>query len=160
PRTFFCALAGVFVVVKHRTNIRRLLHGQENKIGWGAPIRKLLHVLALGLWFGSAVFFTFVVAPSLFATFAELGSKEERPTWFPLPRDYVGSGGDVEGPREQGGRVFGYAVGPLFHWYFLFSGLCGFIAAWTARTWSRENPGIRAHWWRATLLLVALISVL
>jgi glycerol-3-phosphate acyltransferase PlsY len=33
PYVIFCALAGVYVIVRHRTNIQRLLAGNEPKIG-------------------------------------------------------------------------------------------------------------------------------
>jgi hypothetical protein len=101
-----------------------------------------------------------VVAPSLFGTFTELVRRDERPAWFPLPEAFARSDADIEGPMEQAGRAFGYAVGPLFHWYFLLAGVCGFISAWTALAWSRENPDVRAHQWRSRLLLLALVSVL
>ena len=160
PRTLFCILAGTLVFVKHRTNIVRLYQGTENKIRWGEPMRKVLHILALGLWFGSAVFFNFVVTPSLFSGFEELGKKEDRPAGFPLPQEFARSNDHIQGPKEQGSRAFGYAVGPIFPWFFLLQGLCSFIAAWTALAWSRENPGVKTHQWRARLLFVALLTVL
>jgi hypothetical protein len=160
PRTLFCVLAVALVFVKHRANIGRLLRGTESKIRWGEPVRKSLHVLALGLWFGSAVFFTFVATPSLFVTLTELGKQKDRPDWFPLPQSYARTDDAIQGPMEQGGRAFGYAVGPLFHSYFLLQGLCGVITAWTALAWCRENPGVKIHKWRAAFLLLALVTVL
>jgi glycerol-3-phosphate acyltransferase PlsY len=160
PRTFFCFLAGTLVFVKHRANVIRLFHGTENKIRWGNAMRNVLHVLALGLWFGSAVFFTFVATPSLFQTFERLGKAEERPAWFSRPSIYSRADGAIDGPKEQGTRAAGYAVGPLFPVYFLLQGVCGFIAAWTALAWSRERPGVKIHKWRTTLLLLGLVTVL
>lgn len=159
PRTLFCVVAAGLVFVKHRANISRLIQGTESKIRWGAPMRRVLHVLALGLWFGSAIFFTFVVTLSLFNTFEDLGKKEDRPAWFPLPASFARADAALQGPKEQGSRVAGYAVGPLFHWYFLLQGLCGFIATWTALAWSREHPGQRIHAWRTVLLVLALLTV-
>jgi hypothetical protein len=159
PRTLFCVLAAALVFVKHRANIGRLLRGTEPKIGRGNSMRKVLHVLALGLSFGTAVFFTLVVAPTLIGRFEDLGEKE-RPAWFPLPQNYAHNSPALNGPKEQGVRVFGYAVERLFLWYFLIEGVGAFIAAWTAVAWSRENHGVRIHWWRATLLLAALATVL
>jgi acyl-phosphate glycerol 3-phosphate acyltransferase len=158
-RLLFCVLAGALVFVKHHANIVRLLDGTENKAGWGTFVRKPLHVLALGLWFGSAVFFSLVVAPTLFETFEGLGKSADRPAWFPLPASFAQAVGDIDGPREQGSRAFGYVVGPLFQWYFLVSGVCGFVAAWTALAWSRENPGKKVHRWRTMLLLLAFATV-
>ncbi len=76
PRTLFCMLAVALVFVKHRANIARLVHGTETPIRWSEPMRKVLHVLSLGLWFGSVIFFTFVVTLSLFATMERLGNLE------------------------------------------------------------------------------------
>jgi glycerol-3-phosphate acyltransferase PlsY len=160
PRTLFCLLAGTIVFVKHRANIARLLHGTESRIRWGEPMRKTLHVLSLGLWFGSVIFFTFVVTLSLFATMEELGARNDRPAWFPVPTQFELKDNRMDGPKEQGSRVAGYAVGPLFHWYFLLQGICGVIAAWTALAWAKENPGARLHQWRARLLILALVTVL
>jgi glycerol-3-phosphate acyltransferase PlsY len=162
PRTLFCVLAGALVFVKHRANIARLLQGTENKIQGGNAMRKVLHVLALGLWFGSAAFFTFVVALSLFGTFEELGKtkQEDRPAWFPLPETYAKIDAEINGPKEQGTRAAGYAVGPLFNWYFLLQGLCAFIAAWTSLAWTRENPRVKIHKRRTTILVLAMVTVL
>jgi acyl phosphate:glycerol-3-phosphate acyltransferase len=160
PRTLFCMLGGTLVFVKHQSNIVRLLQGTEPKIGWGEPMRKVLHVLALGLWFGSAIFFNFVVTPSLFTGFEDLGGKQERPGWFPLAPSFEHSDAHIQGPKEQGSRAFGYAVGPLFPWFFLLQGVCGFIAVWTALVWARESPGLKTQRWRARLLIAALLTVL
>jgi acyl-phosphate glycerol 3-phosphate acyltransferase len=160
PRTLFCLLAGGLVLVKHRANIGRLMKGTENKISWGHPLRKVVHLLALGLWFGGGVFFTFVVTPTLFSEFEALGTKEERPAWFPLAPSYARTEAEIHGPKEQGARAAGYAVGGLFHPYFVLQALCGFIATWTALAWSRENRGVNVHRWRAALLLLALITAL
>ena len=160
PRTLFCVCAAALIFIKHRGNIVRLMQGTESRIGTAGALRRVVHVLALGLWFGSAVFFTFVVTLSLFHTFEELGKKEERPAWFPLPGPFALTSAEVQGPKEQGSRAAGYAVGPLFHWYFLVSGVCAFIATWTSLAWSRAQAGAKAHQWRSRLLLAALVTVL
>src|SRR5207248_9683798 len=148
------------VFVKHRANIRRLFAGTENRISWGAPTRKMVHVLALGLWFGSAVFFTFIVAPSLFGTFEALGESEKRPAWFPQAEHFAKQDANINGPKEQGTRLAGDAVGPIFPIYFGLQLLCGLVSAWTALAWARENPGVRMHKWRTIVLIVAFLSVL
>ncbi len=165
PRTLFCLLAVVLVFVRHRGNIARLLAGKENQIRGDGSMRqigKVLHVLALGLWFGSAIFFTFVAAPSLFGTFQELGRKkaENRPDWFLMTTTYDKADAEIDGRKEQGSRAAGYAVGPLFHWYFLLQGACGFIAIGTALGWTRTQPGGKLHKLRVTVLLLALVLVL
>lgn len=161
PKTLFCVLAAALVVVRHRGNIARLWHGTETRIPENQPMNQFgrtLHVLALGLWFGTAVFFSLVVALSLFSTFESLGQKPagEREPWFPLARDFEKKTELVDGPREQGSRAAGYAVGPLFSWYFLLQGVCGFIALATSWPWQKLA---KLHRWRVNLLLVALITV-
>src|SRR5205085_2288067 len=114
-------------------------------------LSKSLHVLTLGLWFGASVFFTFVVAFSIFGAFETQGKQEQRETWFPRPPMYNDVSDEVNGPKEQGTRAAGYAVGPIFLWYFALQGVCGFIALATALPWLK-HPG-RVHRWRVNLLL-------
>src|SRR5439155_717986 len=57
----FGLAAAALVVVRHAGNLRRLLAGTENRLQESPAMMlfsKTLHVLALGLWFGSAAFFT------------------------------------------------------------------------------------------------------
>jgi|ERR1019366_4625920 acyl-phosphate glycerol 3-phosphate acyltransferase len=171
PRTWFCLIAGGLVIVRHAGNIVRLLKGTENQLKENIVTRQLsksLHVLALGMWFGMSVFFTFVVALSLFNTFETLAQQDPRETWFPQPTMYK------EDAKEQGTRAAGYAVGPMFLWYFALQGVCGFIALATALSFLRPSPsaergasqpslGARApkiHRWRVNLLIAALALVL
>jgi acyl phosphate:glycerol-3-phosphate acyltransferase len=160
PRTAFCLLAVVLVVIKHRANVNRLWQGTENRIKEStamAQLQRSLHVLALGLWFGMAITFSFVVALNLFNTFESLGQQPERPAWFPLPAEFAKSDEVINGPKEQGARVGGAAVGPIFPWYFAIQGICGLIALATALAWSRLG---RVHRVRNWLLFVALAGVL
>src|SRR5436190_23752599 len=79
----FCLLAVSLVFVKHRSNIFRLLHGTENSLPDRPAMRhlsKTFHVLAVGLWFGMAVFFSFPVALTLFSTFEKEAQSDTRPT--------------------------------------------------------------------------------
>jgi hypothetical protein len=121
---------------------------------------KTLHVLALGLWFGSVAFFVLVVATSLFSTFDAVGNSTARPEWLPLTKHFVGDDIHINGPAEQGSRLFGAAVGPLFVWFFFVQGMCGFLATTTALGWSRSHPEKKVHRVRMALLLAALITVL
>jgi acyl-phosphate glycerol 3-phosphate acyltransferase len=159
PRTLFCLLAGALVIVKHRSNLARLAKGSENQLRESPAmthLSKSLHVLAVGLWFGATVFFSFVVGLSLFGSFEQLGTEQPRPSWFPLPAEY--SRNDrVNGPKEQGTRAAGFAVSPMFRWYFLLQGVCGFIALATALPWSRLGG---VHRWRQSLQLTATVLVL
>ena len=160
PRTWFCLVAGGLVLVRHRANIVRLSLGTESQLRETIVMRQLsksLHVLALGLWFGSAIFFTFVVALSLFGAFETLGQKKERETWFPQPAMYAEVDDEVNGPKEQGTRAAGYAVGPIFLWYFALQGVCGFIALATALPLLKQASSV--HRWRLNLLLAAVLFV-
>src|SRR5262249_14446548 len=150
--TTFSLLAAALVVVRHRSNLTRLVRGQENRVADSPRLRMLarvLHVLALGLWFGSGVFFTFLAAPSLFQTFE--GLAQNRLDWLPLPTDLT---------KEQGTRLAGAAVGPIFPLYFALQGVCGLVALVTAWGWTRAAPAERVHRVRFTLLVVALALVL
>ena len=163
PRTWFCLLAGGLVVIRHHANIVRLCQGTENQLKDTIVMRQLsksLHVLALGLWFGMSVFFTFVVAFSLFGAFETLGRQKERETWFPLPYLYRDGAEEVNAPKEQGTRAAGFAVGPMFPWYFFLQGVCGFIALATALPWLKYSHESRVHRWRVNLLIAAIALVL
>jgi glycerol-3-phosphate acyltransferase PlsY len=163
PRTWFCLVAGGLVVARHHANIVRLYQGTENQLRDTIIMRQLsksLHVLALGLWFGMSVFFTFVVAFSLFGAFETLGQQYERETWFPQPAMYKEANDEVNGPREQGTRAAGFAVGPMFPWYFFLQGVCGFIALATALPWLKYSHESRVHRWRVNLLIAAIALVL
>ncbi|HEY8503579.1 MAG TPA: glycerol-3-phosphate 1-O-acyltransferase PlsY, partial [Gemmataceae bacterium] len=73
--TVFTLAGTALVYFKHRSNILRLISGTENRVRdtdmW-RTLSKALHVLALGTWLGSAVFFNFLAAPTIFATFREV----------------------------------------------------------------------------------------
>jgi acyl-phosphate glycerol 3-phosphate acyltransferase len=150
--TLFCFLAMCLVVLRHRANIARLLHGSENRIEESSAVQvlcKTVHVLALGLWFGTVIFFL-IATLTIFHTFEALGSRTaERASWMPLPAVF---------DKEKGTQLAGIAVAPLFDWYFPLQGMCGFLAVATALPWSRRGP--RIHRFRSGVLLLAWISVL
>jgi glycerol-3-phosphate acyltransferase PlsY len=159
--TVFCLLAAALVVARHRGNLVRLARGTENRLKDTPTMRsfaKTIHVLALGLWFGSAVFFSFVVAPALFGALDSVAAlpRAERPLWFPLPAEFDA---DTQTRKEQGTRAAGTALSPMFDWYFLIQGVCGLLAAGTALGWPRIEPQARVHRVRVMLLLVALALV-
>src|SRR5262249_49193429 len=114
--------------------------------------------LAVGLWFGTAVFFSFVVALSLFRTFEAETQKliTERPRWLAVPAEFDRTPATQ---KEMGSRLAGVAVSPLFTWYFLIQGACGFLATLTALGWPRLEPGVRVHKVRALVLILALATV-
>jgi hypothetical protein len=166
--TSFCLLAVALVFVRHHANIRRLLRGNENRIKDSAAMLlfgKTVHVLALGLWFGTALFFTFVVGPVLVHTFEAEASKPgpDRPLWFPewqVRQERIpGSGLPDPLRKEQGTQAFGAAVGPLFPWYFGIQAVCGLVAVAAALGWSSARRGERVHRVRSVVLALALLTV-
>ena len=162
PRSTFCIVAAGLVIARHRANLVRLVQGNENRLQESAAMSQLpktLHVLAVGLWFGMSVFFTFAVTLSLFDSFEKLGQRpaDQRARWFPQPAEFAKVDKELDGPKEQGTRAAGYAVGPMFTWYFLLQGVCGLAALGTSLAWMKQG---RAHRWRTGLLIVGLITVL
>lgn len=163
PRTLFCLAAAVLVFLRHASNIGRLLRGTENPLanrGRLLRLGKVLHVLALGLWLGSNVFFSLIVAPSLFARFgAAAGAEgEARPVWFPQAGEFSRKTAELDGPLEQGSRAAGYAISPLFDAFFPFQAVCALVALGTALGWSA--PGVDPlRRWRLRLLGAALATV-
>jgi acyl-phosphate glycerol 3-phosphate acyltransferase len=162
--TVFCILAAILVILRHRANVVRLLHGTENRIKDGPAMfvfTKTLHVLALGLWFGTVVFFTFVIGLTIFNTVESIAADvEHRPNWFPATPDFLKSEGKLEGPKEQGTRAAGAVITPLFGWYFLIQGICGLLAVATALAWTRLHLPGKIHKVRIAVLLAALVTVL
>src|SRR5271166_1075927 len=160
--TGFCLAAAGMVVVRHHANIGRLLRGRENRFKDTPAMHlfnKTLHVLAVGLWFGTLVFFS-VVGALLFPTFTKLAAEpeEKRPVWLPLPKAYQGTQFPEPLRKEQGLRVAGYAVGPLFPVYFGIQAGSGMVALLTALAWvGRRGPSV--HRLRAAVLAAALACV-
>jgi len=151
--TSFCLLAAALVILRHRGNLSRLLHGTENRLKDTSTMHllsKTLHVLALGLWFGSVVFFSLIAALVIFHTFESLSAQSapERPAWLPDSFD-----------KAKGTQLAGIAVGPIFPWYFLLQGVCALLATGTALAWSWSRPAERLHKVRSLILLLALASV-
>ena len=146
--TGFALLAAVLVIVRHRSNLARLRRGQESRITDSPKLTmlsRMLHLLALGLWFGAGVLFTFVVALTLFHTFEDLARRP--PDWLPLTH------------VEQGTRLAGIAVGPIFPLYFAVQGACGLVALITAWGWTRTHPG-RVHGVRFAIIGLGLLFIL
>jgi acyl phosphate:glycerol-3-phosphate acyltransferase len=162
--TLFCLWATALVFVRHGTNVRRLLAGTENRLKDSPAMNSLtrtLHVLAVGLWFGTAVFFTFVVGLSPFGHFEDLATSNERPLWFPRPKEYAGDPPSKKFPdpirKEQGTRAAGFAISPMFVWYFAIQTVCAVVALTTALQWSRLPQ--KVHRVRSAVLALALVSV-
>ena len=169
--TAFCLFGTVLVFLRHVGNIGRLLHGSENRLQDSPTMllfSKTVHVLALGLWFGTVVFFA-VVGLLLFQTFDEIGrqDKDHRPAWFPLAPEYDQKLPSDKFPdpfpdplgKEQGARAAGAAVGPIFPWYYGIQIGCGILAVITALGWWFTRRSSRVHTIRAVLLMLALAGV-
>lgn len=161
--TLFCLVAVTFVFVRHAANMGRLLRGEENRLKDTVAmftLAKTLHVLAVGLWFGSVAFFTFVVALSLFDTFDKVSREEPRPIWFPLAPEFAGKPPSPRFPdplrKEQGSRAAGAAVGPIFPVYFALQAACAAVAAVTSLSWRSFG---RVHRVRAAIFVAALVTV-
>lgn len=124
-------------------------------------LARILHVFAVGLWFGMGVFFSFVVGPSLFGSFEEISAKDEdaRPYWFPTTDEFEQhiEGAKLPEPlrKEQGSRAAGFAIGPLFDWYFAIQLGCAAVALLCAVAWLQ--PGARLARVRVVILVLALI---
>ncbi len=165
--TLFCLGAAGLIFLRHRANLGRLLRGNENRLK-ETPVMlhvtKILHVLALGLWFGTAVFFSFVVGLNLFGTFERIAAEApaERAVWFPMWKAYDGPSPDPVFPeplrKEQGARAAGVALAPLFHWYFGIQAVGAVLALATALAWRQINAGY-VYRVRVGVLLAALMTV-
>jgi hypothetical protein len=150
--TLFCFAAAALVFVRHRGNINRLLHGTENRLEDRATmlLSKTFHVLALGLWFGSSVFFSLVATPVIFHTFAALAEQPDaRPSWLPSTLT-----------KDNATQLAGLAVGPIFPWYFLLEGVCGVLAVVTTLVFLRAEPRAAIHKIRFGLVAASLATVL
>jgi hypothetical protein len=152
--TLFCFVAATLVFVRHRANAKRLIGGNENRIeeGWGMHLlTKTIHVLALGLWFGSNFFFSLVAAPTIFASYGALTESATRGRPAFLPSSLT---------KENANQLAGLAVGPLFPWYFLLQGACALLALATAWAWI-SGPGRQGvHTVRFYVLALALATII
>ncbi len=153
PVTLFVVAGSLFVVFKHRANIRRLATGTESRTGDG-PMRqtvlKVAHVLAVGLWAGGVGFFSFLAAPAMNAEFATVTTT--MPNSRTANRDLL-PGSTAADQKELGSALFGTAVGPVFPRLFAVQVGCGVLALTTAVVWW---PLGRVHRWRVGLLAVAV----
>jgi Domain of unknown function (DUF4149) len=123
---------------------------------------KTLHVLSVGLWFGTVAFFT-VAALLIFQAFEDLSDKPEsdRP-WFPVPAMFQHDPSPEGFPRplrrEQGSRAAGVAVTRIFPAYYGLQLGSGVIALLSALYLAQKGEG-RGHRWRVALCVLALATV-
>jgi glycerol-3-phosphate acyltransferase PlsY len=165
----FCLLAAFLVAARHAGNLRRLLDGTEHRLKESHTMMlfsKTLHVLALGLWFGSAAFFTlagYLIFEEFKKDVAAAEQKGQWPEWFVLPdgtKDTANTDLADLLKRERASRPFGVAVRPLFPWYYGIQLVCGFLAYGTALAWQRGRERDKVQGWRSWLLMVAVIVTL
>jgi hypothetical protein len=144
--SIFCLVAAILVIAKHKANIARLRAGSESRIEQSprfVALAKAVHVMALGVWFGSNVFFL-IAAPGVFGAFQDLGS------WLPLPAGLP--------PDQAARRLAGIAIEPLFAVYFPLQAICAALALGTALGW--HNLEVRpSHRRRLTFIAVAVLSL-
>lgn len=117
-------------------------------------LSRMLHLLALGLWMGSSLFFSFVAAPKIFTSFKELvqTAPSDRTAFVPIT-----SGLDDARKDQLGNALAGAAVGPIFPLLFGLHALCGVVAMITALRWW-SSPGRVSHW-RVYVIGLALALV-
>jgi acyl-phosphate glycerol 3-phosphate acyltransferase len=151
--TLFCFAAATLVWIRHKDNLRRLIHGNENRLRDSSSffmLGKCIHIFALSLWFGSSVFFSFVAAPVIFKSYRNLAEQPTaRPDWFPHKFD-----------KEEASRLAGIALDPVFPRYFILQGACAVLALSAAIPWKRAKPGARLHRWRCYFLIAALLGII
>ena len=155
--TLFCAIGAIVVIAKHRTNLCRLFAGNENQLEARSMfdfLQRALHLLALSLWLGSAVFFSFLAAPTIFASFREVA---RNPPGDRTAYVNINEGLDDTRKDQLGSALAGTAVGPIFPLFFGLHAICGIIALITAAGWWRQ-PG-RVHRIRVIVIGIALVTV-
>ena len=164
--TLFCVLAGVLVLLRHRANLQRLWQCNENQLKenpFMCNLSRCLHVLALGTCFGAQVLFT-IVGLLLFQTLDQISREpaKERagaPLWLPVPPQLEKEPPSEKFPnplrREQGSRIAGAVVTPLFPWYYGLQTGCVLLAL--ACAWSWSSAGGCVQRWRIGLLLLAVV---
>ncbi len=160
--TIFCLAVAGLVFVRHRGNIKRLFQGTENRLQGTQTMLKLtkaIHVLSMGLWFGTIIFFSFVVGLTMFNTMQDITHSTKSYPWFQVPSTFASATDPIDGPYEYGVRIAGTLISPMFLWYFLIQGFCGFLALASCWSWQSQFPHQKIHRWRFTILALAFATV-
>lgn len=160
PITVYLLAGAAMVFIKHRANIRRLLQGNENRIGeftMRQPILRGVHIVALGLWFGGAAFFNFIAAVPIFQSFEQVvqGGPSDRTAGETI----IPSNASPERKKALASALAGSAVGPVFPRYYAMQAVCGFIALATALTWWNAEGRKKVHRWRVILLAGGVLTI-
>jgi acyl-phosphate glycerol 3-phosphate acyltransferase len=163
--TVFILLGAGTVVMRHRENLARLARGTENRLEEKADLialNKAIHVMALGLWFGGAVFFNFVSAPAIFDSFKQVvaAAPSDRTAGLPLVPDGLSADERAAKEKDLASALAGAAVGPIFPKFFLMQAVCGMLVVITALGYSRRPGAGRVDRVRFALALAAWVTVL
>ena len=165
-RTLFGLISGVLVILKHISNIKRILAGTENEIRLSGGLdgfARILHLGAMGGWVGIGWFFTLVIGLGIFGIFGEVASKPqaERPFWLPVPAMFekASPGAPFPDPlrKEQGSLIAGQAVASVFPAYFEIQVWLAMTALATAVGWRQKG---KLHRTRVKVLGIALLLLL
>lgn len=165
-RTLFGLISGVVVILKHVSNIQRILAGTENEIRLSRGLdglARILHLGSMGGWVGIGWFFTFVIGLGIFGIFGEVTTKPqaERPWWLPVPQVFekASPGAPFPDPlrKEQGSLIAGQAVASVFPAYFEIQAWLAFTALATAVGWRQRG---KLHRNRVKVLGIALLLLL
>jgi acyl-phosphate glycerol 3-phosphate acyltransferase len=139
--TGFCLAGTVLVLLKHRANIARLAQGTESRLEDKSmldTLAKAIHVLSLGLWFGAAVMFNLIVAPTqFFEAFPAVVESAPSDRTANLP---LAPGATADQKKELATALAGSAVGPVFPKFFRLQAACAALALITALGWWKR-PG-------------------
>ena len=154
--TLFCLVGSALLILKHHSNIRRLLRGSENKLEDTptlASLSRVIHVMAVGMWFGGAVMFNFVSAPLIFGSFTQVvaGSPSDRTAGVDIAANTT-----TEQKADLASALAGSAVGPIFPKFFAIQAVCATLAVFTAFGWRQLG---KAHRWRFNILVIAALAV-
>lgn len=106
------------------------------------PLLRIVHLMALGLWFGSVTFFSFFTALPIIQ---HLETEADRPDYWLHQAD-----------PKAGQRMAGDALEPVFARYFPFQVICGAAAILTLRAWHQASSKLS----RVRLGLVTISFVL
>jgi acyl phosphate:glycerol-3-phosphate acyltransferase len=158
PTTIYLIASAVMVLVKHRENIKRLLHSDENTIRdftARQPLLRTFHILALGFWFGGAGFFNFLAAPAIFASFKQVvyAGPSDRTAYETI----IPAEASTKQKDALASALAGSAVGPVFPRYFAMQTVCGLLALITALSWWKGEEKI--HRWRVVVITLAVLTV-
>jgi hypothetical protein len=136
-----------------------LLDGTENRVGDGMIRQMLLrglHLLAVGLWFGSGAFFIFVAATPLLTAYKEVVN--DPPSYRTAGIAVVPADATDEQKKQLASALGGVAVAPLFPRFFVLSALCAGVAVVTADG-LRRMKRTKIQKWRLWLCVVGAVLV-